>query len=125
MIKALLLAGCGGFLGACGRFLVGKACALLWHGAFPLGTFLVNITGCLLIGILTGLFEKSRALTPEEHLLLVTGLCGGFTTFSTFANDMWSLGDRGSWGLLALYLVASVAVGVLMVCIGRALVRWI
>ena len=116
MIKALLLAGCGGFLGACGRFLVGKACALLWHGAFPLGTFLVNITG---------LFEKSRALTPEEHLLLVTGLCGGFTTFSTFANDMWSLGDRGSWGLLALYLVASVAVGVLMVCIGRALVRWI
>lgn len=119
MIKALLLAGCGGFLGACGRFLVGKVCGLFWHGSFPLGTFAVNVIGCLFIGIFMGLFEKSRALTPEEHLLLVTGLCGGFTTFSTFSNDLWTLGDRGAWAVAALYLGASVVLGVLMVCLGR------
>ncbi|MDE5683130.1 MAG: fluoride efflux transporter CrcB [Muribaculaceae bacterium] len=125
MIKELLLVGCGGFLGACGRFLAGKMCGLLWHNAFPLGTFAVNVAGCLLIGVFMGLSERSRALTPEENLLLVTGLCGGFTTFSTFANDMWVLADRGNWGVLALYLGGSVALGVLMVCLGRALVRCI
>lgn len=125
MIKELLLVGCGGFLGACGRFLVGKVCALLCHSAFPLGTFAVNIAGCLLIGVFMGLSERSRAFTAEENLMLVTGLCGGFTTFSTFANDMWGLADRGNWCVLALYLGGSVALGMLMVCLGRALVRYI
>lgn len=120
----MLLVGCGGFLGACGRYVIGKVCGLLWHSTFPIGTFAVNVAGCFFIGIFMGLFEKSRAMTSEEHLFLVTGLCGGFTTFSTFANDMWALGDRGSWLTLALYLGASVTIGVLMVCLGRAVVRY-
>lgn len=123
MIKAILLAGFGGFFGASGRFLVGRLCSLFWTGAFPLSTFLVNVAGCLLIGVFSGLFERARLLGPDEHMLLVTGLCGGFTTFSTFANDLWRLGDKAQWGTAMLYLVASIAVGVLMVGVGRWLVR--
>ena len=89
MIKAMLLAGCGGFVGTCGRYLVGKWCSGMWHGSFPMGTFMVNIIGCFIIGIFFGLLEKAHVMTPGENVLLITGFCGGFTTFSSFADDMW------------------------------------
>lgn len=97
MIKAMLLAGCGGFVGTCGRYLVGKWCAGMWHGSFPMGTFLVNIIGCFIIGLFFGLLEKAHVMTPGENVLLITGFCGGFTTFSSFADDMWVLGSKGDW----------------------------
>lgn len=89
MIKAMLLAGCGGFVGTCGRYLVGKWCSGIFHGAFPMGTFMVNLIGCFLIGLFFGLLEKAHVMTPGENVLLITGFCGGFTTFSSFADDMW------------------------------------
>lgn len=58
MIKMMLLAGAGGFVGTCGRFLIGKWSSAMFHGAFPMGTFLVNIIGCFVIGLLFGLLEK-------------------------------------------------------------------
>lgn len=51
MIKSMLIAGCGGFVGTCGRFLVGKWCSGIFHGPFPMGTFMVNLIGCFLIGL--------------------------------------------------------------------------
>lgn len=123
MIKAMLIAGCGGFVGTCGRYLVGRWCASMWHGSFPMGTFLVNIVGCLVIGLLFGLLEKARVMTPGESLLLITGFCGGFTTFSTFADDLYLLGDKGQWGVAGLYLALTVVVGILLVWVGRALIR--
>ena len=123
MIRELIIAGCGGFVGSAGRYLVGKWTAGIWHGTFPLGTFLVNIIGCFIIGLFFGLLEHAKVMTPSQNILLITGFCGGFTTFSTFANDMWILGTKGDWGTFALYLVLSVVIGVLLVWAGRALIR--
>lgn len=123
MIKMMLLAGCGGFVGSCGRFLVSRLCTGMWHGAFPVGTFAVNMAGCLLIGLFMGLLEKTHVMTPEGSALFITGFCGGFTTFSTFAGEMWILGQKGDWITSALYLALSVVVGVALVWGGRALIR--
>lgn len=119
----MLIAGLGGFLGTCGRYLVGKWCGHIFAGAFPLGTFLVNVVGCLVIGVLFGLIDKFDWMSPNMSLLLVTGFCGGFTTFSTFANDIWLQGSKGEWGWLLLYLMLSIVVGVIMVCLGRILIK--
>lgn len=119
----MLIAGAGGFVGTCCRFLVGRWSSGLFHGSFPIGTFLVNIIGCFLIGIIFGLLEKTELLSPNQNVLLITGFCGGFTTFSAFANDMLALGSKGDWGTLALYLGTSVILGVLLVWVGRAIVR--
>ena len=62
-------------------------------------------------------------MTAGENVLLITGFCGGFTTFSSFADDMWVLGNKGDWATFALYLGLSVVVGVLLVWAGRALIR--
>lgn len=119
----MLLAGAGGFVGTCGRFLVGRCCSALWNGAFPLGTLLVNLIGCFLIGLLYGLVEKTDLMTSTESALLITGFCGGFTTFSAFADDMWQLTSKGEWPTLLLYLSASILLGFLLVIAGRALIR--
>lgn len=123
MMKMMLIAGAGGFVGTCARFLVGKLGASLYVGSFPLGTFLVNVVGCLIIGVLYGLLEKTHVLTPATNVMLITGFCGGFTTFSTFANDAWVLGNRGDWSTLVFYLASSVIIGVALVWVGRILIR--
>ena len=123
MIKMMLLAGAGGFVGTCGRFLINKWSSNIYSGTFPLGTFLVNIIGCFVFGLLFGLFEKYHVVTSGESTLLITGFCGGFTTFSTFANDMWVMGSKGDWSTCVFYLAASVITGVLLVWAGRALIR--
>lgn len=123
MIKSMLIAGAGGFVGTCGRFLVGKWSDAMFHGHFPMGTFLVNIIGCFLIGIFFGLLEKAHVMTPGENVLLITGFCGGFTTFSSFADDMWVLGSKGDWGTFVAYFVATVVIGILLVWAGRAIIR--
>lgn len=123
MIKAMILAGCGGFVGTCGRYLVGKWASGMFHGSFPMGTFLVNIIGCFIIGLFFGLLEKSHVMSASENALFITGFCGGFTTLSSFADDLWVLGNKGDWTTSVIYLCASVIVGVLLVWGGRALIR--
>lgn len=123
MIKAMLIAGAGGFVGTCGRYLVGKWSSAMFHGSFPMGTFLVNIIGCFIIGLFFGLLENAKVMTANENILLITGFCGGFTTFSSFADDMYLLSNKGDWTTFILYLAASVICGVLLVWAGRALIR--
>ena len=118
MIKNLLLVALGGAVGSVGRYLVSK-----WlEGSFPWGTLTVNTVGCLLIGFLTGLVTKG-ALTPEMKLLLVTGFCGGFTTFSTFANESFSMMKASDAMLAAIYIGVSVAVGVFAVYVGLQIAK--
>lgn len=121
MIKMMLLAGCGGFVGTSLRFLTGKLCAHIHLGGFPLGTFAVNIVGSFLIGLLFGLAEGRGVLSPAASTLLITGFCGGFTTFSTFADDIYLMLQRGEWWLFVAYLTLSVVIGVAFVCLGRSL----
>lgn len=123
MIKMMLLAGCGGFVGTALRFLTGKLCAHISLGGFPLGTFMVNIVGSFLIGLLLGLAEGRGALSPSASALLVTGFCGGFTTFSTFADDMFLMLNKGQIMLFVLYFFMSLAIGIALVWLGRSLVR--
>ncbi len=86
MIKNLLIIGTGGFLGSIVRYLVSQLNLSVSFHSIPVGTLTVNVAGSFMIGFLTGIAGKSMILTPEWRLFLMVGLCGGFTTFSAFAN---------------------------------------
>jgi CrcB protein len=120
-MKQVLLVGLGGGIGSIARFLCHKY-IYAWHPhPFPFGTLLVNVAGCFIIGLLFGLAGKGQALTPEWHLLLVTGFCGGFTTFSTFAADGIGLLKLDQVVLFALYIAGSVILGLLAAWLGMKL----
>ncbi|MBQ3535163.1 MAG: fluoride efflux transporter CrcB [Alistipes sp.] len=123
MMKMMLLAGVGGFIGTCLRYLTGRLCHLWTLGGFPLGTFVVNVVGCFVIGALLGLAERENILSPTMNVMLVTGFCGGFTTFSSFADDIFLLMQQRNWMLLTLYAGLSLVLGVAMVWLGRTVVK--
>ncbi len=118
IVRNILLVALGGGLGSVGRYLVSKYI----QGSFPWGTLTVNLLGSLLIGLLMGMVAKG-SLSPEMKLMLVTGFCGGFTTFSTFANESLSLLKTGNVLLMALYVGISVAAGILAAWLGMQLAR--
>lgn len=123
MMKMMLLAGVGGFVGTCLRYLTGRLCHLWSLGGFPLGTFVVNVAGCFVIGALLGLAEQKNLLSPTMNVMLVTGFCGGFTTFSSFADDIFLLMQQRHWGIFILYMGLSLVLGIIMVWLGRAVVK--
>lgn len=123
MLGSMLTAGLGGFIGAACRYWAGIGAKRIWGDKFPAGTLAVNLIGCLIIGIVIGLWEK-QTLENDAHLfLLKTGFCGGLTTFSSFSNDSLSLIKKGRWLSLALYVIPSVVLCVVCVWLGSALVK--
>ena len=118
MIKTLLLVGTGGFLGSISRYLASRFLQNTIPSSFPYGTFFVNIAGCLLIGIIYGFSEKSSLLTPGWKLFLAAGFCGGFTTFSTFANENLALLRDGEFFYFFLYTGLSVFLGIAATFLG-------
>lgn len=120
-MKEFLLVSIGSFFGGGARFLVSRLVQSLTVSAFPLGTLAVNVLGCLLIGWLSALPWPGGWLSPQTRLLLTTGFCGGFTTFSTFMNESAGLIREGHWLLVGLYLVASLALGFAAVILGQRL----
>ena len=112
----------GGAVGSVSRYLLGllpvKAAA-----GFPLTTLVINVTGAFLIGFLTALAGKHTGFDPRLMLLLKVGLCGGFTTFSTFCNETVQLMQGGRTALAALYVVLSLALGAGAVFAGQWAVR--
>ena len=123
MFKAMLLAGLGGFFGTCLRFLTGKFAHFICQSAFPWGTFTVNVAGSLLIGIFFGLAERNNLISSSMQLFLITGFCGGFTTFSTFSDDLFLLLQQKQGLYFVLYLGLSLLLGLLMVWAGRSIVK--
>ncbi|MDZ7717068.1 MAG: fluoride efflux transporter CrcB [Balneolaceae bacterium] len=117
MFKVLLLVGSGGFLGSISRFLLSKYLTQPDSASFPTGTFVVNIVGCLIIGILMGLSVKS-ALSSEMNFFLAVGFCGGFTTFSTYSLQAFTLLEKGQVGMSLIYALGSVIAGLLCVWLG-------
>jgi CrcB protein len=119
MVKSLAIVGLGGFLGSIARYLISGYLQQNVSSVFPWGTFIVNITGCLLIGIVYGISEKGDVLTPEVRLFLTVGICGGFTTFSTFSNDALMLIRQQEWFRFSLYASLSLFLGLAAVYLGR------
>lgn len=111
-MKELLMVGLGGFFGSIARYGVQLVSINLISEKGYWGTLIVNLVGCFLIGILAGSFLK---LNQNQHLLLITGLCGGFTTFSTFAFDGLKLLKTGLYAQFATYLLIS-TIGGLALC---------
>ncbi len=101
----------GGAIGAVCRFLMGKL-PIGSRGGFPVKTFIVNILGCFLIGLAAALALKQLASSPKLVLFLKVGICGGFTTFSSFALETGGLMEKGSYVTAAAYVILSVTVGI-------------
>jgi CrcB protein len=112
----------GGGLGSVLRYIISRYLNQTGSG-FPLGTFTANILGSLLIGIIIGLAAKNNTLSQNQTLLLATGFCGGFTTFSTFAYENHVLFKSGDFTSFALYTFASFIVAFLAVFAGMYLSR--
>ena len=121
MIKDLLYIGAGGFLGSVLRYLV--SVAMKSHNAFPWGTFTVNLVGCLLIGIISGFASRHPNFPSSANLFLTVGLCGGFTTFSTFSKEALSLLQNGNIMTFCLYAIGSVVLGIAAVALGYWLAK--
>lgn len=118
MLKSLLLVGTGGFFGSIARYAVAYGMGKMVSTTFPLGTFLINITGCFIIGLLYGLFHKEGNAPSDTWLILATGFCGGFTTFSAFALENVTLLKQQLNITAILYTAASVIIGLLLCKLG-------
>lgn len=116
-MKQLLLVFLGGGLGSMLRYVISKNLNTHFQNFF-LGTFTVNIVGCLLIGIILGFSLKNDYLSQNQTLLLSTGFCGGFTTFSTFAFEKHSLLRTGDLMNFSIYTMASIIVGIIAIALG-------
>jgi CrcB protein len=116
-MKLILLVFIGGGIGSALRFIISKTFNSYFQYFF-LGTFLVNILGCLLMGFVIGLSFKGNYLTHQQTLLFTTGFCGGFTTFSAFAFEKYELLNNGALFHFAIYLLSSIIAGVLAVALG-------
>ena len=112
----------GGALGATARFAIAEwtRAALPSHVVFPVATFGINVVGSFLLGLLLRWAQITGSPSVEWRALLVVGLCGGFTTFSTFSGETFSLLDGGEYGRAAVYATASVIVCVAAVALGVA-----
>ena len=116
-MKSFLLVFLGGGLGSGLRYLV-SITMNQYSKVLPFGTFTVNMLGCLLIGLILGYAQRENTLTSNQTLLLATGFCGGFTTFSAFANENLELIKNGELFNFSVYTIGSVLIGILAVFIG-------
>ncbi|MDB5524805.1 MAG: crcB [Rhizobium sp.] len=119
----ILLVAVGGAIGSVARYLTGQFTLRAFGPNFPWGTLTVNIVGSLAIGILTELIARRFNAPQEWRLLIITGVLGGFTTFSAFSLDVAVLVDRGDLLLALTYVAASMLVSLFAVFAGLALMR--
>lgn len=110
----ILIIGIGSFVGGISRFAISQIVGeRLITGGFPWATFIINVSGCLLIGALTAIFQSMGGIHASWKLLLTVGFCGSFTTFSTFMNENFSLVRSGGSVLAMIYTLCSLICGML------------
>lgn len=118
----VLFVGLGGGIGAIARYVLGRLVQQSVEASFPVGTLVVNVIGCFVIGALAQVGESRNAFTPQTRLFLFTGILGGFTTFSAFGNETVLLAQNGQGLSAALYVALSVVFGLGAVWVGRGAV---
>lgn len=117
-----LFVGIGGFIGSVCRYLIGLI-PLSPSNGFPVKTLVINVAGAFAIGLIAAAAAKNADISPRIVLLLKTGICGGFTTFSTFALEISDLIRGGSWAAAAAYMLLSLIFGVAAVFAAEALMH--
>lgn len=122
-MKMILAVGAGGAIGASARYLLSHAVMRIGPGGFPFGTLLVNVLGSLILGVLAGLFALRLSPPHALQAFLVTGVLGGFTTFSAFSLDVVTLVERGNLGLASAYVALSLVLSVGGLYAGLSLAR--
>ena len=122
MWKTLLCVGAGSFVGGIARYGLTRWVSAGNFTHLPLGTMVVNVAGCLFIGLLYGWFERADVLSPEWRLFLTVGFCGGFTTFSTFSLESLVLLEDGRPVLFGGYVLLSVTLCLAGVWLGKHLI---
>lgn len=123
MLKTITLVFLGGGIGSAFRYMNSLFMGKFFPNATAIGTFTTNIIGCLLIGVLIGLSLKGELGSNEMKFFLITGFCGGFTTFSAFSAESLQLIQQGQFGYAGLYVSASLLIGIFATWIGLYLVR--
>ena len=122
ILKNTLFIGCGSFIGGAARYLISVAMKTISKG-FPWGTLVVNLVGCLVIGLLWGFFSKNSGESSSWALFMTVGICGGFTTFSTFSKEALMMLQAGNFISLLAYVAISVIAGIALVAAGYYLVH--
>jgi CrcB protein len=113
----------GSAVGGVGRYLLGGLVQRSFAGTFPVGTLFVNLTGSFLLGLILRYAVDTPTVTPEVRALLTVGLCGGYTTFSTFSYESLALMEDGDWGRAGAYIVLSLGLSLLATFLGVAAAR--
>lgn len=122
-MKTIFYIALGGGLGSVLRYLTSLFFAKFQWGNFPLGTFVANILGCFLIGVFFGYFEKQSVSSQELRFFLITGVCGGYTTFSAFSNENIQLIHNNQIGTAFLYTAVSIIIGFGMTFLGLLITK--
>lgn len=123
MSRILLLVGLGGLIGSIARYLVSILCLKIFPFAFPYGTLIVNLIGCFLIGLLYGFMERNILVSPEWRGFLMTGICGGFTTFSAFSLESVVLLRQENYLYFGVYISLSIILGIGATILGIWIVK--
>jgi len=123
MLRTILIVGSGGFIGSVLRYLVQLFVERGMSSTFPWGTLVANIAGSFIIGVVFALAQKGNLLSAEWRMFLAVGLCGGFTTFSSFAYNNFTMLEEGIYGQFFLNVGGSLVLGLLAVYLGTVSVR--
>ena len=125
ILSHALIVAAGGALGSVGRYLVGVLAIRLWGPQFPWGTFVVNVAGSLMIGLLVEAVARALNQSAEMRMFMVTGFLGGFTTFSSFSLDAMTMIERGDVLHAVAYIAASLLLALIAVFAGLAIGRMV